>query len=121
MIVAESHGNRLTAYDIGQNGDLGNRRTWADAGEDHPDGIYVDAKGAIWYADVANHIACGCARTAKCSRRSSWTEGAFACTLSRGDQPQLYVVGQEFGGPEAAESTGQVVALPLPAPGAGHP
>jgi sugar lactone lactonase YvrE len=32
LIVAESHGNRLTAYDIGQDGDLANRRTWADNG-----------------------------------------------------------------------------------------
>jgi sugar lactone lactonase YvrE len=47
--------------------------------------------------------------------------GAFSCTLSRDDQPQLYVVSQEFGGPQTAEPTGQVVKFEAPAPGAGRP
>jgi hypothetical protein len=47
--------------------------------------------------------------------------GAFACTLSRGDRPQLYVVGQEWGGPQPTEPTGQIVVFPAPAPGAGKP
>ena len=48
--------------------------------------------------------------------------GAFACTLSRGDQPpQLYVVCQQWGGLESSEPTGQVVAFPAPAPGGGRP
>ncbi len=49
-------------------------------------------------------------------------ESAFACTLSRGEDPQLYVVAQQRGGSEAAEPTGQIVApAPAPAPGAGKP
>lgn len=122
LIVAESHGNRLTAYDIDPDGDLRNRRTWADTGGDHPDGICVDAEGALWYADVANHH---CVRVREGGEVLATVEldrGAFACTLSRGDNPQLYVVGQEYGGdPEPAELTGQVLAFPAPAPGAGHP
>jgi hypothetical protein len=47
--------------------------------------------------------------------------GAFACTLSRGDDPKLYVVGQQYGGPETTEPTGQVVVFPAPATGAGWP
>jgi hypothetical protein len=47
--------------------------------------------------------------------------GAFACALSRGDRPQLYVVDQEWGGPESTEPTGQIVVFPAPAPGAGKP
>src|SRR3989440_2391228 len=54
LIVAESYGNRLTAFDIGQDGELGSRRGWAQVGQDHPDGIRVDAQGAVWYADVGN-------------------------------------------------------------------
>src|SRR6202142_3825959 len=34
LVVAESYGNRLTAYDIGQTGDLTRRRTWAEVGGD---------------------------------------------------------------------------------------
>lgn len=121
LVVAESHGNRLTAYDIGQGGDLGNRRVWADAGDDHPDGICVDAEGAIWYADVANRHCVRVREGGEVLATAELDRGAFACALSRGDQPQLYVVGQEYGGPPAAEPTGQVVVFPAPAPGAGKP
>jgi hypothetical protein len=47
--------------------------------------------------------------------------GAFACALSRGQDPRLFVVGQNFGGPESAPPSGRVVAFPAPAPGAGKP
>lgn len=121
LIVAESYANRLTAYEIGPEGDLDGRRVWADAGDDHPDGICVDAEGAVWYADVGNQH---CVRVREGGEPLAAVEldrGAFACTLSRGDQPQLYVVGQEYGGPEPTEPTGQVVVFPAPASGAGKP
>ncbi|TJW39214.1 MAG: SMP-30/gluconolactonase/LRE family protein, partial [Mesorhizobium sp.] len=47
LIVAESHANRLTAFDIGADGSLANRRRWADLGNGFPDGICLDAEGAI--------------------------------------------------------------------------
>ena len=52
LIVAESYGNKLTAFDIAADGSLSNRRMWAEVA-DHPDGICLDAEGAIWYGDVA--------------------------------------------------------------------
>ena len=121
LVVAESYGNRLTAYDIGPDGDLGHRRVWADTGDDHPDGICVDAEGAIWYADVANRHCVRVREGGEVLATVKLDRGAFACALSRGDEPQLYVVGQEYGGPPAAEPTGQVVVFPAPAPGAGKP
>ena len=54
LIVAESYGNRLTAFDIAEDGGLSNRRTWAELGDGTPDGICLDAEGAAWYADVPN-------------------------------------------------------------------
>jgi sugar lactone lactonase YvrE len=123
LIVAESYGNRLTAYDIGQTGDLTGRRTWAEVGADHPDGICIDADGAVWYADVGNRH---CVRVREGGEVLDTVEldrGAFACILSRGDQqPQLYVVCQEWGGTELPPApTGQIVVFPAPAPGAGKP
>jgi sugar lactone lactonase YvrE len=121
LIVAESYGNRLTAFDIDADGDLANRRAWADTGDDHPDGICVDAESAVWYADVGNRH---CVRVREGGEVLDVVEmdrGAFACALSRGDRPQLYVVGQEWGGPPSAEPSGQVVVFPAPAPGAGRP
>jgi sugar lactone lactonase YvrE len=121
LLVAESHGNRITAYDIGADGGLSNRRVWADAGDDHPDGICVDADGAVWYADVANRH---CVRMREGGEVLDIVEldrGAFACILSRDNQPQLYVVAQEWGGADPTRRTGQVLAFPAPAPGAGWP
>jgi sugar lactone lactonase YvrE len=54
LIIAESHGKRLTAFDIGADGSLWNRRVWADPGDGVPDGICLDAEGCVWYADVPN-------------------------------------------------------------------
>jgi sugar lactone lactonase YvrE len=121
LVIAESYGSQLTAYDIGPAGGLGRRRVWAATGDDHPDGICVDDEAAIWYADVASRR---CVRVREGGEILATVEldrGAFACTLSRGDHPQLYVVGQQWGGPQPAERTGQVLVFPAPAPGAGRP
>ena len=54
LIIAESHGKTLTAFDIGRDGSLSNRRVWADLGGGVPDGICIDAHNGVWYADVPN-------------------------------------------------------------------
>jgi sugar lactone lactonase YvrE len=121
LVVAESHANRLTAYDIGPDGGLDGRRVWADTAGDHPDGICVDDEGAIWYADVATGR---CVRVREGGQVLAAVEldrGAFSCTLSRGDDPKLYVVGQQWGAAPSTEPTGRVVVFPAPAPGAGKP
>jgi sugar lactone lactonase YvrE len=122
LIVAESHGDRLTAFDIGPDGGLDRRREWAATPGDHPDGICVDAEGAIWYADVASGRCVRVSEGGDILASVKLDRGAFACTLSRGDQPpRLYVVGQQWGGPQAAQPSGQVVVFPAPASGAGKP
>ena len=48
LIVAEPRAHRLTAFDIGSDGSLSNRRVFADGGDVWPDGICLDAEGAVW-------------------------------------------------------------------------
>lgn len=48
LICAETFASRLTAFDRAADGSLSNRRVWADLGDEHPDGICLDAAGAIW-------------------------------------------------------------------------
>lgn len=48
LIVSETFGEKLTAFDIEANGDLSNRRTWATLEKMTPDGIAMDSDGAIW-------------------------------------------------------------------------
>src|SRR5262245_24247841 len=54
LIIAESYAKRLCAFDIAADGSLSGRRVWADLGDGVPDGICLDAEGAVWYADVPN-------------------------------------------------------------------
>lgn len=52
LIIGETNGFRLTAYDIAGNGSLSNRRVWAQLPEGvQPDGICLDGQGAVWVAN----------------------------------------------------------------------
>ncbi len=48
LVVAETRGNRLTAFTIETDGSLADRRSFAELGEAQPDGICLDAEGGIW-------------------------------------------------------------------------
>jgi sugar lactone lactonase YvrE len=76
MIVAETFGVRLTAFDVADDGTLSNRRVWAQLGptpplttrdevwaasEFAPDGFGLDAEGCVWVADALHKR---CARVA---------------------------------------------------------
>jgi sugar lactone lactonase YvrE len=52
MIIGETIGHRLTAFDIAADGSLSNRRVWAQLPESvGPDGICLDAEGGVWCAN----------------------------------------------------------------------
>jgi sugar lactone lactonase YvrE len=54
LIVAESYGKRLTAFDIAADGSLSNRRVWVDLDGGFPDGICLgawDAKSHRWFRE----------------------------------------------------------------------
>jgi len=77
---------------------LSGGREWASTPGDHPDGICFDREGAVWYADVGNHHCVRVAEGGEILQRVDVDRGAFACALSRGQDPRLFVVGQHFGG-----------------------
>jgi len=62
LIVGETLAGSLTAFDIATDGLLSNRRQWASTWPAIPDGICLDAEGAIW---IANPLAAQCVRIAK--------------------------------------------------------
>ena len=55
LIVAESIARRLTAYSIDADGDLSDRRVFADGLDGPPDGICLDAEGGVWTAMTLAH------------------------------------------------------------------
>lgn len=122
LIVAESYAERLTAYHIADDGSVSDRRVWATTPGDHPDGICLDVTGALWYADVGNQHCVRIREGGQVLTTVELEQGAFACALSRGADPQLYVVCQDWAGPDAiGGASGQILALDAPAPGAGRP
>jgi sugar lactone lactonase YvrE len=124
LVVAESHGNRLTAFDIAADGSLSNRHVWADLGGGFPDGICLDAEGAIWYGDVPNKRCVRVREGGEVLQTIDCDRGCFACMLGGADHRTLFMMTAEWHGMENMTSearSGQVVTAEAPAPGAGWP
>ncbi len=104
LIISESFGGVLSCFDIHANGDLSHRRVWAKlgdkAGDVHniaetagvPDGMCIDAEGAVWVADAIHHCVIRIAEGGKELDRISTGElGVYACMLGGSDGRTLYL------------------------------
>ena len=119
LIVAESWGSRLTAYAIGADGQLSDRRVWAETPGLHPDGI--DAHGAdelgdgsVSLADVGTRCCVRVAEGGEILDRVDLPQSAFDCVVGDlGSGPTLYVAVNDFGGEPAAGPVGKILAVPL--------
>ncbi len=125
LIAAESHGNCLTAYDIAPDGSLSAGRTWAQL-DGFPDGICIDADGAVWYADVPGKHCVRVAEGGQVLQTVSADRGCFACMLGGPDGTTLFMLATQWRGMDnidAQARTGQVLVAdaPAPAPKAGWP
>jgi sugar lactone lactonase YvrE len=122
LIVAESYGGVLTAYDIDDDGSLSGRRVWADLAGAAPDGICLDAEGAVWFAEVPGRR---CVRVTEGGEVRQIVEsdlGCFACMLGGADRRTLYVTAAAW--PDAmtpGSRTGQILQVTVEVPGAGWP
>jgi sugar lactone lactonase YvrE len=124
LIVAESYANRLTAFDITADGSLSNRRMWAELGGGVPDGICLDAEGAVWYGDVPNKRCVRVREGGEVLQTIALDRGCFACMLGGPDGKTLFMVAQVWSGMESTaegERTGQLLTSPAPAVSAGWP
>jgi sugar lactone lactonase YvrE len=125
LVVAESYRNRLTAFDIGADGNLHGRRTWADLGDGVPDGICIDAEGAVWYADVPNRRCMRVREGGEVLDTVDLDRGAFACMLGGDAGATLYVVAAKWPGVDGLNNDvswdGQLLSVTAPARGAGWP
>jgi sugar lactone lactonase YvrE len=125
LIVAESYGNQLTAFAIDASGSLSHRRVWAETGTDHPDGICLDADGALWYADVGSKHCVRVREGGEVLQTIELDRGCFACMLGGADSKTLFMVATEWKGAEENMSEGsrtsQILTVQAPAPHAGWP
>lgn len=102
FVIAESMGNRLTAFDLDQSGQLSNRRVWAAFGPEvprtsvrdamaasqvAPDGICLGGDGTIWVADALNQRVIRVAEGGAILDEKPFGTGVFACAVggARGD------------------------------------
>jgi sugar lactone lactonase YvrE len=124
LIVAESYGSKLTAFDLAADGSLSNRRVWADLDHAAPDGICFDAENAVWYADVPNKRCVRVREGGEVLQSIDLDRGCFACMLGGADRKTLFMMVAEWNGPASmagGQRTGKVLTARAPAPGAGWP
>ncbi len=124
LILAESYGKRLTAFDIADDGGLSNQRVWADLGDGAPDGICLDAEGAVWYSDVPNKRCVRVREGGEVVQTIILDRGCFACMLGGENKHTLFMVATEWrdiANVAALVRTGQVLTTEVLVPHAGWP
>jgi sugar lactone lactonase YvrE len=128
LIVSESFARTLTAFDVEADGALSNRRVWAkDIG---PDGICIDAEGAVWTSSGGN-VAIRVGEGGEVLDRVELDRAPFACMLGGPDGRTLFMMAQEWRLDDSPADniarlttgprTGRVLTARAPAPCAGWP
>jgi sugar lactone lactonase YvrE len=123
LILGETLAGCLTAFDIGADGALSNRRIWASTLPRIPDGIALDAEGAIW---VANPTAPECVRIAEGGEVLEVIDTGhpcYACMLGGDDGRTLFMFTASSSNSHqaAASPTGEILIATVESPHAGLP
>jgi sugar lactone lactonase YvrE len=130
LLVAESFPGRITAFDIAADGTLGDRRVWADGVA--PDGICIDAEGAVWSGAADIRMLGGgpeapggalirVSEGGKITERVELDDPAFSCVLGGPEGRTLFALTTRWRGFEAidataAERTARVLAIDVEVP-----
>jgi sugar lactone lactonase YvrE len=139
LIAAESFGNRLSAMPIGADGTLGPRRTFAELGPFPgagpadgvmgmltfgPDGICLDAEGAVWVTDALGHKVVRIADGGEVLEEiDTAPDGVFACMLGGAAGRTLYLCAAPdfFEEPRRNAREAKVLTVEVDVPRAGLP
>jgi sugar lactone lactonase YvrE len=123
LIVGESMGRRLTAFDIQADGSLTNRRVWADIKPALPDGIALDAEGAIWVASPVTKELIRVFEGGRVAERIPCESQAIACALGGNDRKTLFALLADSINPDEcrASRSARIEVTQVEVPGAGWP
>lgn len=123
LIVGETVGFCLTAFDIADNGALSNRRVWAPTLPRIPDGICLDADGAVWFANPMGPECVRIAEGGEVLEVIDTGQTCFACMLGGDDGKTLFMLIAESSDAHVASAspTGRIVTARVDSPRAGHP
>jgi sugar lactone lactonase YvrE len=125
LIVAESFASRLTSFDIAPDGALANKQIWAELEKGYsPDGICLDAEGAVWAANATGPVFVRVKRGGEITHRIETSAYAYACMLGGPDRRTLYIMVAEASNDPSVyrkKMTGRIETLRVEVPGAGRP
>jgi sugar lactone lactonase YvrE len=130
LIISESFAGRLTAFDIDAGGGLSGRRVFAEGLG--PDGICLDAEGAVWVSTGGFSVARVAEGGTVLQRVDLAANRApFALMLGGPDRRTLFICTAEWHLADGAAAnlarlatgphTGEILTLPVEVPGTGRP
>ncbi len=129
LVIGESFGRRLSAFDIDADGGLSNRRVFAEGLG--PDGICLDAEGAVWSGSV-DYAPLRVAEGGEILQRVELARNRapFALMLGGPDRRTLFILTVEWYPADGisnlhrlatGQRTGEILTLPVAVPGVGRP
>lgn len=126
FIVAECAGHRLTAFDIAVDGSLTNRHLFADLGDATPDGIALDAEGAVWVAAPITQEAFRVKQGGEVTHRLQLEKGRkpTSCALGGPNRKTLFLTTSFLSTPRTTAENpraGFIETVPVDVPGVGWP
>jgi sugar lactone lactonase YvrE len=123
LIVGESGRGRLTAFTITPDGALTDRRLFAQLPGAVPDGICLDAEGAVWSACPMSNRVIRVAEGGELLDEIPTGRGAFACMLGGPERRTLFICTADTSEHEecARLRTGRIEYRDVDVPGAGWP
>jgi sugar lactone lactonase YvrE len=123
LIVAETFGHRLTAFDIQPDGTLFHKRIWADLEGAFPDGICLDAEDAVWVAAPEPGEVLRVREGGVITHRVKVSTRPYACMLGGPERRTLFVCTAESAVPGGARgrASGRIEIVEVEVPGAGLP
>jgi sugar lactone lactonase YvrE len=90
MVIAETYGNRLIAFDVEDDGTLVNRRVWAQFDDIYPDGICIDSEGAIWASNPIERAVYRVKEGGEITDRVQTSQYCYAVAIGGKDGRTLY-------------------------------
>jgi sugar lactone lactonase YvrE len=123
LIVGESMAHRLTEFDVGADGSLSNRRVWAELGDSMPDGIALDAEGAIWVAAPFTHELLRVKQGGEVAEQIKRDQMPIACALGGPSRRTLFLLTSETVHPDECRNkrSARIETTEVEVPGAGLP
>lgn len=138
LVVGETFGNRITAFDLTRDGELTNRRAWATFGDlpterdlptalsqlvVAPDGCCLDAEGALWVADAIGNRLIRVRESGEIVDQIAVGSGVYACMLGGDDGATLFACSapdfDEHARSQARDA--RLLAVQVDVPHAGRP